>query len=187
MHFSRKGVITLTVLVASSAFAAAPASATVDLTGQAVHADYIFATAGHVYENDGTQTVTAGGVTFAQLRALHTTVTPTQVIIHFDFTNTFTAAAFNGIKLSEVGPTPITFTNVIVDPASTYTSLTPGRLTFDAHSLSINFQSLPLNTAQTLILDINPVPEASQFASLGVGMLGLAVLMLRTRKRKASV
>ena len=158
--------------------------------GQAVEAQYFFPDLGTLLENDGTQTVTAGGVTYDLCSTqVNTEVLPTQIIQTYTVGSTFNPSAFNGVELSEVGGTPATITGVTVDATSDLPGFVAGDVTFDATDIFINDQSIPFDTSNQLVLDVgfgnpNSTPEPGAFALLmGVGLSGAAFLR---RKRIGS-
>jgi hypothetical protein len=89
------------------------------------------------------------------------------------------AAAFNGLRLSDVAGSIDAFAAVRVDPASTVV-FDPSRITHDADNLWLDFQSLEFTTGQELVLNISAVPEPSAWILM---LAGLAVVARAAPRR----
>lgn len=186
--------LSLVALAALGLAAVYPAAAQ-SLNGQPVHLTDRFTDKNTIREDFGIQTVTPTGAVFppAQGNALTTTVTPTQITFANNttgyeiFLGTF---AFNGFVVSETGPSPFTFLNVVVDPSTTAPGFDASHVSFDATDVFADFQNVAFNSGQQVVLDINPsapVPEASTTVSFGLLLaLGAGGAAIAARKRKAA-
>jgi hypothetical protein len=155
--------------------------------GQPVQVQYLYPTSGTVFENDGIQTVTAGGVNFSSIGEINTLILPTQVIQTYTVSllSVFTPAAFNGFEYSEVGGSPLPITGVTIDATSDLPGFVPGDITFDATDIFINEQSILFDSTNQLVLDVSfgsapATPEPGAIALLGgMGISGAAFLRRR--------
>ena len=188
-------LLTFTVL-AAVASSAAPAHAQ-GLIGQPVNVNFFnINSSGHNILSDyGTQTIIAGGNTFAapaqkNLLPFAAFVTPTQVT----YTATTVASFGNGnfsFAASEMGSLPATIIGVAIDPSTTVTGFPAAKLTFDASDIYAEIDGVHFQSGQKLVLDVvstpAAVPEASTTLSfcllLAFGLGG----MVLTRQKKTSV
>ncbi len=174
---------------------AVPARA--DFMGQSVELQYLYPSSSSVYENDGTEIVTPGGVTFTSFEEIQTLVTGSELAVtnvgngdtSFDSGDGVT---FNGIELSEVGLSPDTITGVAIDPSNTVAGFDLTRVTFDGTDVFLNFQGLPLSTTDQMAVDVtfadsssSSAPEPATILLAGAG-LAAAAFGRRLRSRKSA-
>ncbi len=176
--------VLLAILVSTS-------SAHAQLLGQPIHLDYMYPTIGSFYENDGTQTVTSGGVTFVSLAAqgqsLFTKVTPSKIEITSNIAINFNSASFNGFHLYEVGASPTTISSVTIDSLTNEAGFDASRISFDATNIYINNEALRFDSGINVTLDIGTrstaVPEPGTFSLfMGTGICSGSLLLRRRRQ-----
>ena len=162
-----------------------------DLNGQAVRVSQNYPTMSAIFTNGGTQTVTSSGATyFAQ--DVNIQVKPSQVVFTFTGSTSFVNSDFNGYQIAEVGVSPVTFTSVTLDAASTVAGFDSSRITFDANNIFANFRGLTYTVGQNVTLNlgfapaVSAVPEPGEWATMGMAGAGLCGLMVRARRKKAA-
>ena len=183
---------TLTALALGAGLAAlahAPVHAQ-GLTGQPVNVTILYPNKATVYENEGTQAVTAAGATFLDKYGnTTTTVTPGQVLFTFTSSGTFTPATFNGFQIAETGGAPATITGVSLN-SSSLAGFDASRISFDSKDVFANVQGLTFARGQNVTLDLSflppapaAVPEPSATLTFTLAALGLGGLMVAARKK----
>jgi hypothetical protein len=159
---SRTAVLLGAALLAALGLTAAPRKARAQgLNGQAIRNTSRFPTPSAAIFDNGTQTVTPGGVSYTGRDSLTTTLLPAQV--------TFTIksglaslgvvhAVFNGVVLSEVGTAPARITGVRLI-SSTVSGFDASRAWCDTTNIYVNFQGLQVLRGQSVVLAITTAPS----------------------------
>ncbi len=162
------------------------------LNGQTVRVDALYPTQDQVDATVGSGIVTPSGITFNDSGIANISVRPSQVIFTFATANGFSTASFNGFQISETGASPVTITSVTLDPASNLSGFDASRFSFNSGNIFANFQGLAFTTASNVTLNlgfapaVNPVPEPSEWAVIGMTATTLGGLMVRARRRKGA-
>ena len=194
MQVPRSAALTALAFTAGLAVLAhAPAHAQ-GLNGQMVNVTILYPNKATVYENEGTQTVTATGATFLDKYGnTTTTVTPGQVVFTCTSSGTFSPATFNGFQIAETGGAPATITGVSLNPSSSLAGFDASRISFDTKDVFANVQGLSFVQGQNVTLDLSflpptpaAVPEPSATLTFALAALGLGGLMVAARKKKAN-
>ena len=102
---------------------------------------------------------------------------------NFHADNSWTAAEFNGFRITDINGTIPDFTSFDV-VSNTALSGSP-ELSFDADNLFVNWQGLSF-TSGAVVFSVNAIPEPEIYAMLAAG-LGLMGLVARRRKLQAAV
>ena len=180
------------VLIAFTAISALPARA--DFIGQQIEVNFLYPELSPVFEADGTQTITAGGVSFSSLGKVGTFVTGSEVQITNIFGQnlpSFAAADYNGIQLTEVGLSPATITGVAIDPATNIAGFGLAQVSFTANNIILNLAGLsfPSNAVFAVDLTFNDsiigAPEPSSVSLLGIGLAMVVFAGYRRRKTRS--
>ena len=106
-----------------------------------------------------------------------------QVIITFPHANQAATGTFNGYILIDSATAP-PFETTSLDPGTTLPGMSNSRITFDPHDIFFNLSSLPVGAGNTVIVDINSVPEPSSLTLVILGGAG-CVLVALLKKRAA--
>lgn len=166
------------ILFLAGVVGAAPSIAA-PLMGGTVNYQYYVPTAGSPYGGapNGNYVVGAG-VEITQMLfglAVSLDVTGNQVLIDFDVSTQFGAAAFNGFALSDALGTIDALTSASVDASSNLAGFDATRVSFTADSLWVNLQGLTVDPDMQLVLNIGfgggTVPEPSSLALVGLALL----------------
>jgi hypothetical protein len=186
MKLSLKSLGTL-VVVAAALSGAGKANA--QLLGQMVNGTYFFPNSSNVYSNQGNKLVNpSASFTFPTgIPNVTATVTNSNILTTFDNNGTYTGAAFNGFKITDVSSDPML---TGVSAVSSIAGFSASRVSFTSNSVSVNLQGLTVNRADTISIDLQTasaaVPEPSSLAFLGTsGMMGAGVFIRRKRQTKA--
>jgi hypothetical protein len=165
---------------------ALPGTGRADFIGQSVHVYTAVDDTSIVGFNLGTQTIVAGGNTFAPKAAFVVNVFATSINIptHIDWA----PETFNGYVIAEVGPSPSMITGVSLD-STNVSGFDSSRLTFDATDVFMNFQGINTKSDSFVTADVTfaptAAPEPASLTLMGLGAAGLLGYGWRRRKRPA--
>jgi hypothetical protein len=170
------------VLIGLLALAAiqVPANAGV-LTGDTVQLRYYFPDLNTAYADYGT--LTAPGTFGNVLGLIDVNVGDSTIVVNFtDGGGWVDLVAFNGFVLTDLTNAPIT--SVTINPATNMAGFTSSTFTFDASSISVDWQGLSFTPGGVVQLDLNGngVPEPAAWTLTGAGILA-ALAVFRRRRR----
>jgi hypothetical protein len=166
------------------AFASAPIAAQTNITGGVLSAVRYYPELSNPVADLGQATVSAG-VEFNESNFLTFDFAANTLTIVSPNPVSFTAAAVNTYRFTDVGGTIAPFTSFSL-VGSTVNGFATNRLAFDENSLSVNFQGLSVqrgNSVQLSFTTASVVPEPSTYALLGTGLLAVGGIAARRRKR----
>jgi hypothetical protein len=154
------------------------------LDGQTVRVEYLYPDASTIYPGNGNGNYVVGGGVEVQ-NLLYSNIFDVDLqsngltVIFNNNLGTFTGAAFNGFRVTDINNTIGAFTSFnLVSNTAGFNPV----LTFDADNLYVNWQGINMTPGQ-IELSISAVPEPETFAMMlaGLGLLGAAA---RRRKQK---
>jgi PEP-CTERM motif len=148
--------------------------------GDTIHAFYIFPHAGTIFEDLGTFAAPGGGEVSSQTYG----VSESTITVAAEGGTTWAFAAFNGLEFLDVTRDPH-ITGISLDPATNAAGVTISDASFTSDSVSLNFQGQIWGDDSSAVFDVSfgsPVPEASTWAMMLVGLGGLGFARLRSRK-----
>jgi PEP-CTERM motif len=94
----------------------------------------------------------------------------------------------NGSLISSVSGIPA-FTSVKLDPSSMLGSsgFTSKDVTWNSSNVAVTWMNLPFVAGNTVVLDVNSIPEPSTWAMMLIGFAGLGFAGYRTSRKGVSV
>jgi hypothetical protein len=153
--------------------------------GLTVHGEYLYPNASTVYQDLGSQLITPGFTFDFTTPGVKVGVNNDSIVT--DYGGTAFGAAFNGFRLTVVGPDP-GITGVTIDPTS-IAGFDASRLSFTSNSIAENLQGLAGKGASSIILDVRfaaaSVPEPPGLAMAALGLL-LVAGWARSRRGRTS-
>ena len=170
------------LLISALSFLAISASAT-PLLGSTVNFQYYFPDLSSPY-NDGSagNYVVGSGVEVASISGVASVdITATQIRVDYNTSTSWSSAAFNGFRLTDVFGLIDAWT-ITLDPSSNLAGLTADRITFGDDFLQVNWQGLSFDANTLVVFNITTqnVPEPGSLALVGLGLVGIVAM----RKRK---
>jgi hypothetical protein len=166
----------------------ASANAYADLTGDTIHATYIYPDSSTVYQNLGTFTVPGGGNNLFGI--FDYTVIGSQISISATTVAFFDGTAFNGFEFSDISQDP-GISGMTLDPSTT-APVNVGDASFTSHTFALNFTGQSWTTpGETAVFDLlfqtspapGPIPGAGLLSYIALGLVGLGSI---ARKRSRS-
>jgi hypothetical protein len=175
---------TLGALVALGASALAPSIASAQLTGQSIGAQYLFPDVATVIQTLG-PTVVGPGIEFPSIVAqLEGNVGDASFVLR-GIPGTgpvaLLPAAFNGVRLYDVGGTLPDFLSVTINASTNLPGFNIGRVTWNADEVFVNVEDLVFLPGEIVALDFGfaAVPEPATMALVATGLLGVAAAARR--------
>ena len=177
--------------------AACAMNAQASFNGQVILAEYLFPDASTVFPGEFTPaqaTVGAGvefsaagiAVDFSSSNILWTNIDPTGSSV------TFAPASFNGHRFTDLNGTIPEITGVTINAATTLAGFDASRVSFDANSIRVNFDSLEVLPEDIVSLDVTfaaappPAPQAvPTISALGLGLLGLLLGLIGIHAKRS--
>ena len=171
--------LTLRILLAALATFSVAAA---DWAGQTIGVQYLHPNITHTEPDLGAFVVGPGpeGFIYPTVPVFHFDITPTQIVMDFDFGVTFSwnVASFNGPRFYDYLGTAPDLTGASVNPLTTMVGLDDSDLIVDANNVYVNWQGLDFFPDMKVVIDLQfaPVPEASTWSAGGAvaGLIGLA-------------
>lgn len=157
----------------------APLQAFASFDGQTVRASYFFPDNSTLIDQ---QDATVGpGVEFPNFPAVdprtNVDISATNILITYNSASSWTTAAFNGPVFQDLGTAP-PITGVTINAATNMAGLDPSRISFDADSISINWNGLPFDTTTIVSLDVTFAAAPGALAVPALGQMTLVLLAL---------
>lgn len=150
--------------------------------GLTVHGEYLFPDGATVYQDLGNQIITPGFTFDFSAAAVLVHVDDDSIVT--DYGGTAFSAAYNGVRLTVVGPDP-GITAVNIDPTS-IAGFDPSRLSFTSNSVAENYQGLFSTGASSIILHVQfPGSSVPEPPGLAMTALGLVLVAGWARLRRA--
>jgi hypothetical protein len=178
----------LLISAAALAFATSSTAAWASLVGDSVEVIEYYPDFGDIFGSPtAPQTVTSGGVTFADVGRSEVDVTVSGSTITLTPLESYTPnpASFNGFDIDDLTKSDITGASLAMGSGP----LPTGDLSFDDHDVFANLASVPLSPYAPIVIDVQttggvPEPTAWAMMLIGMGALG-AVLRAVQRRTKA--
>jgi len=154
------------------------------LAGDTIQADYIYPTAGNVYNNLGTFTAPGGGHIYVESYS----VTGSQITVTADPSGVYwLSASDNGLEFIDLSRNP-DISGVTLDAATNAVGVTISDASFTSNSVNLNFENQTWGGNQVAVFDLQfgATPLPSTWTMLVAGFLGLGFLAYRGTKKGAA-
>ena len=180
----RHGFVALAI--GSAALLALPSAQASLLDGKTVSFTYLFPDASSVYASsaNGNYVVGAGveipnGVCCGFEGAVD--ISDSNIRVDFHDSSTYSGAAFNGFRISDVFNTIDDFTTASVNAVTDMVGFGAGNVTFDANNIDVNWQGLSFDSGRVVSIDLagGHVPEPAALSLLALSLLGLGLMRRR--------
>ena len=150
--------------------------------GLTVHGEYLFPDGATVYQDLGSQIITPGFTFNFSTAGVLVHVDDDSIVT--DYSGTAFSAAYNGFRLTVVGPDP-GITAVTIDPTS-IAGFDPSRMSFTSNSVAENYQGLFGTGAPASSSMCNsPGSSVPEPPGLAMAALGLVLVAGWARLRRA--
>ena len=170
----------------SAAMLALPSAQASLLDGKTVSFTYLFPDASSVYGSgaNGNYVVGAGveipnGVCCGFEGAVD--ISDSNIRVDFHASSTYSGAAFNGFRVTDLFNTIDDFTTANVNAITDMAGFGAGNVTFDANNIYVNWQGLSFDNGRVVSIDLSGghVPEPAALSLLALSLLGLGVMRRR--------
>ncbi len=177
----RQGLSALAI--GSLALLALPSAHAGLLTGKTVSFTYYFPTASSVYSSpaNGNYLVGAGveiptGVCCGFEGAVD--ISDSNIRVDFHASSSYSGAAFNGFRVTDVFNTIDDFTLASVNAVTNMAGFSAANVSFDANNIYVNWQGLSFEPGRVVSIDLAGahVPEPGALSLLALSLLGLGLL-----------
>ncbi len=148
------------------------------LIGNVIDVQYVWPSAGSVYADLGTITVTPTPQTVTFQPYFNVTISDTQIVVDGSNYGGTYSGSFNGEYL--IDESVATFPAYAVDASSVLTGGSP-TITTAGNTLEIDFHGLTFLPGEQLVLDVGPtgVPEPATLGLLGISVVSLGLFLRR--------
>lgn len=162
--------------------------------GNTVQGEYYFPNLGSPL-NGPVTAVVGPGVEFTNFpsgdQRTNVDISASNIRITYLSASTWSSATFNGPVFRDINGTIPPITGVSINPATNMVGLDISRVTFDADSVSINWNGLPFDTSTVVSIDVQfggtaqpqSVPSLSLYGIVMLSMLLAAVGYVASRSR----
>lgn len=172
-------------LVALAALVATGAANASLLDGQTINYQYYFPDTSSPYPNAPNGNYLVGAAVeitnFLDGHGGDIDLSDTQIAVLFGDVAIY-GATFNGFRINDVNMSIASFGAVTINGA-TNVLFDPSRISFDADNIWVNLQDSSYAAGDMLVLDVSAVPEPQTYPLMLLGLVGVAAVSRRAKRR----